>query len=380
MKKLQINIFNNKLEWVGMVDAVESLVHRTSWHEISNSELKVGKKTKGVNELQIGRILLVNNRLDKALIIEEMEASLDDNFWIFNCIPLKAILNYRICHPTDSGTGWTNARQSTVMRELVRNNLVTQTRQNARKFLDGERNLLRMGAIKTFGDLISFSVNWETGLLGDTITNIAKMYGDEANYPLGWNIIITNDFLNFEFDVWHGTHRTMNQTSRPPVVFSEEFGNIKNATYTYSIKDWRNVAYIKFTDASNVERTTDATNTTRGAAVGFNRKEFLFSSSGKVTNEARNEGQSEMNKRPHVESFVAEIINNENTMTTFEKDWFLGDIVTVQSKEIAENKLLSVDAQITEIEEIYDNGLYSINATFGEGKLSIFQLIKNAIK
>jgi hypothetical protein len=38
-----------------------------------------------------------------------------------------------------------------------------------------------------------------------------------------------------------------------------------------------------------------------------------------------------------------------------------------------------MDAMITGIEEIYDEGEYSINATFGEEKLTFLQLIKNAI-
>ena len=38
---LQINIFNTNMEWMGIVDTVQSLVHRTSWHEIANSEMTV---------------------------------------------------------------------------------------------------------------------------------------------------------------------------------------------------------------------------------------------------------------------------------------------------------------------------------------------------
>ena len=91
------------------------------------------------------------------------------------------------------------------------------------------------------------------------------------------------------------------------------------------------------------------------------------------------EGYSELNKRPHVENFTAEIVNNTNTMSTYNEDWFLGDIVTVQSKEIKRNEILSLDVMITEIEEVYDQGEYSINATFGEGKLTLIQLVKNAI-
>ena len=92
-----------------------------------------------------------------------------------------------------------------------------------------------------------------------------------------------------------------------------------------------------------------------------------------------NEGKSELNKRPHIESFTAEILNNKNTMSTYMKDWFLGDIVTIQSKHIKKDELLSINAQILEIEEVYDSGEYSINVTFSEGKLSLISLIKNAI-
>jgi len=65
MQKLQINIFTTDLIWMGMVDAVESLVHRTSWHEIPSSEMSISKTAQGVDELQIGRILVVNNQKDK---------------------------------------------------------------------------------------------------------------------------------------------------------------------------------------------------------------------------------------------------------------------------------------------------------------------------
>jgi hypothetical protein len=67
-------------------------------------------------------------------------------------------------------------------------------------------------------------------------------------------------------------------------------------------------------------------------------------------------------------------------MTTYKKDWDLGDIVTVQSAEIMPNTLISLNAQITEVEEIYDAGEYSINATFNQRKLSLIQLIKNSIE
>ena len=66
-------------------------------------------------------------------------------------------------------------------------------------------------------------------------------------------------------------------------------------------------------------------------------------------------------------------------MTTYKKDWVVGDIVTIQSRELFKGLQISMKAMITAIEEIYDEGEYTINATFGEEKLTFIQLIKNAI-
>lgn len=377
MEKLLINIFNNDLEWMGTIDSVETLVHRSSWHEIVNSEMTVSKTAQSVEELQIGRILVINNQRDKALIIEDMTTSINDNYWTFTLIPLKGMLNYRICHPTDAGA-FIAKKQSEVMRSIVNNNLITQTRDNDRKFWDstGTKNMFGVDALNLYGDTIDFTVDWETSYIGDAISTIAKMYS--TGYPIGWNIYINEAWSAFQFQTYQAINKTINQTALPPVVFSEDFGNIIDANYTYSIKEWRNVAYMIWNN-DTADQISTITNTSKGATKSFNRKEIIIDSSKKISSEVTSEGRSELNKRPHVESFTAEIINNVNTMSTYGIDWFLGDIVTIQSKAIKKNQMISIDAQITEIEEVFDSGEYSINATFGEGKLSFVQIIKNAI-
>jgi Siphovirus ReqiPepy6 Gp37-like protein len=381
---LQVNVFTTDLEWRANIDSVNTLVHRTSWNEMQNSEISIGKTVKNVEEMQVGRILVINNQLDKALIIEDMTTSLDDELWNFILIPLKGILNYRICHPVDSGGGggapWVARRQSEIMTFLVYDNLIKQTRDIDRYFQNStkSRNMLNTAPTKSYGDIIDFSVDWKTGYIGDAVATVSKMFGETGKYPLGWNIYIKEDFSGFEFDVFQGIDKTISQEALPPVVFSEEFGNIKNATYEYSIKEWRNLAYVSWKDGS-IEKNNAVWNLTYGDTSDFNRKEIIIDSSKKTVNEVKAEGRSELNKRPHVESFTAEIINNENTMTTYKKDWVIGDIVTIQSREIFKGLQISLDTMVTGIEEIYDDGEYTINATFGEEKLTFLQLIKNAI-
>jgi hypothetical protein len=383
MNKLQINIFTNDLVWIGTIDAVETLIHRTSWHEIPLSELTVSKTAQGVEHLEIGRILVVNNQLDKALIVEDLSASLDSNFITFHCVSLKGMLNYRIVHPVDSGgnggTPWVARRQSQIMNWMALDNLIKQTRDTDRYFWNSNRskNMFQVAPAIEAGDTIDFAVDWDTGLMGDAITSVAKMFDISADVtvPLGWNVYILDDFSAYEMDVYYGRHKHINQTALPPVVFSEEFGNIKDAFYDYSIKEWRNVIYTTWKDTEGTERFTRV-----GSTVGFNRKEMIYNSSKDTSGQVLNESIGELNKRPHIETFTAEIINTDKTLSTYKEDWDLGDIVTIQSRQVLKDKLISIDAQITQIEETYSSGEYSINATFGEGRLSVFQLIKQAIE
>jgi hypothetical protein len=383
LKKLIINIFTNELVWLGQIDSVNSLIHRSSWHEIVNSELTVSKISQGVEYLQVGNILVINGQRDKALIIEDISASLDEEYNKYTCIPLKGMLNYRIVHPSDSNTGnpWVAQSQSKVMKWVASDNLIKQVRDEDRKFWNSARtkNMFQVFDIQPFGETIDFTVDWNTGLMGDTIVDISKMYGVTIQQPLGWNIYITDDFSAFEMNVYLAGQKHINQTILPPVVFSEAFGNLKDAGYGYSIKDWRNVAYMTWNNGTT-DVSTPVGNTTRGATVSFNRKEIIINSSKKTSTEVINEGRSELNKRPHIESFEADIIINDRTMSTYNDDWILGDVVTVQSKEILKNSLISIDVQITQIEETYADGEYSISATFGEGRLSFVQLIKQAIE
>ena len=167
MTTLQVNIYTTDLVWMGMIEDIKSLVLRTSWHEIVNSEMVVNRYAQGIEELQIGRVLVINNDREKVVIIEDMKTSLNDENWSFTLIPCKALMNYRIVNPTDSAT-FTQKRQANVMMNLVKSNVVDNIRDTKRNFLgvDGTTNRFAVASIKEYGDLIDFKADWKTGYLG----------------------------------------------------------------------------------------------------------------------------------------------------------------------------------------------------------------------
>jgi len=380
--KLQINIYDAyTMTWKAMLDSAISFTHRHSWNEIVNSEMKISKTATNIQEVQTGRIVVVNNQLDRALVIEEMSANLVDDFWTVTMIPLKGILNWRIAHPSDSGT-YVGRKQADVMMSMIAQNLILQTRDNDRKFWNDNttrtKNMLTSATNKTYGATIDFSIDWKTGYLGDAVISVSNMYS-VGSYPIGWNIYIVPTMDGYQIDTYQATDRTVNQTVNPTVIFSDDYGNIKDAVYTKSMKDWRNVAYMQYTDTANAAQSLPVGNSKNGATVGFNRKEISIDSTKNTTPLVGAEANSELNKRQVVDSFTAEILTNPYTMSTYNVNWFLGDIVTIQSRNLKKGELISVNAQITEVEEVYDQGEYSVSATFGEGKLTIIDLIKNAI-
>jgi len=310
------------------------------------------------------------------LIIDDITRNLNEPIINITCISLKGILNWRICHPSD-WNGNTGLPQAQVMMVLPFNNLVAQTRDLDRKFwssagASGGKNMFGVAPTKLFGTTIDFIIDWKTGYMGDAIVTISKMYSE--GHPIGWNIYINDSWTQYVMDTYQATNRSINQLALSPVVFSEDFGNIKNATYNRNNKDWRNVAYMNWASGASTFN-LPVGDLTYGATIGFNRKEIIIDSNKGTETQVKHEGWSELHKRPMIESFTAEIINNPNTMSTYQTDWGLGDIVTIKSSALQ----VSIDAQITEIVETYANGEYTLEATFNEGQPNLIQLIKNEI-
>lgn len=125
-----------------------------------------------------------------------------------------------------------------------------------------------------------------------------------------------------------------------------------------------------------------------GQASGLARKE-LFVDARDVLEETDVEGEVPV-PRP-LNEIIADLINRGKqklaeliqetfleaqimTHSTFkyEKDWDLGDVVTVQYKDWG----VTLDARITEVKEIYEADGVQIEATFGNSRPTLISKIK----
>ena len=81
-------------------------------------------------------------------------------------------------------------------------------------------------------------------------------------------------------------------------------------------------------------------------------------------------GQSKLNEYKRTISFKSEVLPTGPFQ--YEKDWNLGDVVTVQNKDWN----ITMDTRITEVTEIYEAGGFKLNVCFGESLPTLTERFK----
>lgn len=186
-----------------------------------------------------------------------------------------------------------------------------------------------------------------------------------------------NDMLQFAYTVFAGADRSIDSAARnAPVIFSQDFDNLHSSDYSYDESALKNTALI----GGEGEGTARFHSVLKSASVtGLARREVFVNASShskKYKDEADVErtltdaeydgqlktlGQQDVAKYSIVETFDGNI-DLTNSSFVYGRDFFLGDIVTVQDVEIG----LYINPRILEITEVQDDNGYQISAKYGK--------------
>lgn len=177
------------------------------------------------------------------------------------------------------------------------------------------------------------------------------------------------DFVNKKiyFELYRGLDHSITQSDRERVIFSDGFANLDSATYEENDQVYKNICYVggqgEGSDRTIVE--VGATDST-----GLERRESFLSATD-VRNDnisdtqykeaLKQRGNAALTNAIMASSFDASV--NPNGNFRYLEDYDLGDIVTVQKEAYGITK----NFRITEISEVYENGIYKIEPKFGEG-------------
>lgn len=172
------------------------------------------------------------------------------------------------------------------------------------------------------------------------------------------------------FDAYSGRDLTAGQIVSPPVNFSPEFGNIHVQEFIDSLIDFGNYAFV----AGQGEGAEREIVTVGGETSGLD-KHVIFVDARDVENAADlfSRGEAKLAERQRVLSLQSEVLIVGPF--AYQQDWEVGDLVTVQNK----NWGLTMDSRVTEVEEIYEAGVFRLNVTFGYNLPSLSKKLKTAL-
>lgn len=361
-------------ELINEVDHYSSLQLIRSWHGIGSIELRVNRHIRGANDLQRGRIIFPHNQLHKAYVIRHREIELDENGkasenWIIRALSLKSWIAQRITYPPPH-TAYDNKSDNaeSVILHYINNNVINPT-DSKRKI-----NNLVLAANENRGT----NINWQSRFknLAEEITEISLLSG------LGWNIDIDIENKQFVFKVLEGRNLSVNQSTLPPAIFSPEFGTLKELSYVESDLNYMNYAIVAGQGEGVERRIVEV-----GNSEGHERYELFV--------DARDIEETDENDDPIPEPIIEQNLIERGlqklkeheqeiylegqvlrkSRLTYETDYDLGDVVTLQNKDWG----ITMDARITEIKEVYEPSGFDLEITFNNSRPTLITKIKQEI-
>lgn len=339
--RVDIKIFDQNLDFIGQIDNYESLIFPRSVSTAGAWEITISANKKHVDKLIEDNYIMLGTNKNRAGIIESVVSNEESNTLTIRGKTLLSILTRRITIPPTGQTVWQRkANAETVMKELVHSNF------NGSSDVNRHIAQLEIAPDLKRGAVVDWSSRHKN--LNEEIVEINSLS------KIGVDIALDYERKKLVLDVIQGIDLTVSQTERSWVLFSPRFENINAQTYTRDLSDYRNFAYV-----AGQGEGADRQIVTVGDGSGINRRE-LFVDARDIENAATlpQRGHQKLAEVEPVHTLESSV--NYYSNFKFEKDWNLGDFVTVEN-----SKGIRVDVQVTEVTECWDGTGYNLEANFG---------------
>lgn len=383
-----IEIINTKFELLGIITNYESLICIWNHYECGTFELTINKNKANTSKLQKDNMIIVNKKDDKILLIEKRDTVTEKNSKTLKitgtCI--KGITKRRII-ATNGYDRVAETQAENIQKHYLERHMVKSYYDNIRT---PERDIpwIKIAPSRNRG----IKTVWQARLtnLHDEMKHISEDTG------LGWKGILNRDEKCIYFDSIKGTDRTVNQIENPIIhemlksftheqlqqytheqlqgtikhpyiIFSEKKKNLLEGKVTDDNSNYKNVGYV-----AGKGENEDRLITVLGTAKGFDRREVLIDLNNiEDPDELKQEGQKKLNEYKIIQSIEGKVYQIPNM--EWEKDFFLGDLVTLESDGIYEDK------RIIQAKEIYERNNITVELGFGDKVPSLGEEIKRVI-
>ena len=373
------------MNFCGIITNYESLICTWNYFECGTFELTISKNKANTEKLKPDNMIIVNKNDEKILLIEKRVSTTENNIKKIkisgSCI--KGIAKRRII-ATNGYDRVLETQSENIMKHYLKKHIVESYYDTIRT---PERDIpwIKIAPTQNRG----LKTVWQARLtnLHDEEKHIAEDTG------MGWKGILDRDNKCINFDCYEGTDRTINQLSDgntheelekythkeleqytnsqlegnkkvPYIIFSEKKKNLLNGKVTDDNTNYKNVGY-----AAGKGENEDRLITVIGDATGFDRREvYIDLSNIEDPDELNQEGQKKLDTYKTIRSVEGKIYEIPNM--EYEKDFFLGDIVTIESDGIYEDK------RIIQAKEVYERNNITVELGFGDKIPGLAEQIK----
>ena len=383
-----IEIINTNFELLGIVTNYESLICVWNYYECGTFELTINKNKTNTDKLKKDNMIIVNKRDDKILIIDKIVTTTNKNSKTLKvtgtCI--KGITKRRII-ATNGYDRVTEDYAENIQKHYIKKHMIESYYDNIRT-TERDISWVKIATTQNRG----IKTVWQARLtnLHDELKHISEDTG------LGWYGYLDRNEKCIYFDSLEGTDRTINQTELPStheelsglihqhleqfthgelegkrkhpyIIFSEKKKNLLEGKTTDDNTNYKNVGYC-----AGKGENEDRLITVIGTATGFDRREvFIDLNNIEDPDELNQEGQKKLDTYKIIQSIEGKVYQIPNM--EWEKDFFLGDIVTLESDGIYEDK------RIIQAKEIYERNNMTVELGFGDKVPSLGEEIKRII-
>ena len=365
-----VEIRNAETELIGIIDTAKSVIWRSVYYGVGDFEVYV-QATQNTRELlSVGNYVTRpdNNEIG---IIEKVEIKADK----FDGLVItasgrfaKSILDRRLIYNL-SGT----SNSATILRGNVELQVRKIVEENAISCaFDSRRNipLLALGALAN----IPLEIVDESGNAAQKQVSYGNLleYSDAVlqEYELSARVTLDAERKKLQYSVFSGEDRSEeNESGNEPVIFSEDYDNLKDSAYSLDKTSCKNAALV----GGEGEGTARFYALAAGSEAGLARREVWVDASS-ISKKYKDAGGTEqtysddvysgfliekgrqsLSALKPVEAFGGSLDVTSGNFV-FNRDFFLGDVVTVESERIGVYKRV----RIISVTEVQDENGYAV--------------------
>lgn len=360
-------------EIIGIIDTAKSIIWHSVYFGVGDFEIFAQLTPKHLELLQSGNYITRSDN-DEIGIIETVDISfnVNDGYMILASGRFaKSILDRRLIYNLSGNTNTATILRGNVeiaARQLVLDNAISCS-------FDSRRNIPILG-LAALANLPAVIVD-ENGNAAQKQVSYDPLleYTDKIlqEYNYGAKVILNDSNKKLLYVVYAGEDRSTDNTDgNAPVIFSTDYENLNSSDYAYNEQNARNAVLIggegegleRFYTLLTAGKTglqlremwVDASSVNKKYKDGDVEKTYTDA---QYTQMLKQTGQKQLAALPPLESFSGEI-NATFGNWIFNRDFFLGDIVTIQDNTI--DKYAAV--RIVECTEVQDENGYAVECVY----------------